>query len=71
MRSQNGSTASNLLHDLSAGLVVFLVARYLDTAGLEEGWLVMFDLRAKLSWAKRLTMKTRKVGKKRIHLVGC
>jgi hypothetical protein len=47
------------------------VARYLDALGLDEGWLVMFDLRSKLSWSKRLTTRTRKAGKKRVHVIGC
>jgi len=47
------------------------VARYLDTVGLDEGWLVMFDLRRKVSWSKRLRTRTLKVGKKRVHVVGC
>ena len=47
------------------------VARYLDAIGLDEGWLVLFDLRASRSWKQRLKTRTRKVGKKRVHLVGC
>jgi type II secretory pathway predicted ATPase ExeA len=47
------------------------VARYLDTIGLDEGWLVMFDLRAKRSWKQRLTSKVVKTAGKRIHLLGC
>lgn len=33
--------------------------------------LVMFDLRSKLPWSKRLTTRTKKVGKKRVRIVGC
>jgi hypothetical protein len=47
------------------------VARYLDGLGLDEGWLVLFDLRSKLPWSKRLTTRTRKAGKKRVHVIGC
>ena len=47
------------------------VARYLDTLGLDEGWLVLFDLRAKRSWKDRLTSKTVKTGGKRVHVIGC
>ena len=47
------------------------VGRYLEKMGLDEGWLVMFDLRAKRSWKDRLTSKTVKTGGKRIHLIGC
>jgi hypothetical protein len=47
------------------------VTRYLDKIGLDEGWLVMFDLRARRSWKQRLASKTVKTGGKRIHLIGC
>ena len=47
------------------------VAGYLDRLGLDEGWLVMFDQRAKTPWSKRLTTRTRRVGKKRVHVIGC
>jgi hypothetical protein len=47
------------------------VLRYLDAMGLDEGWLVMFDLRAKRSWKERLTLRTVKKDGKRVHVVGC
>ena len=47
------------------------VARYLDAAGLKEGWLVLFDLRSGTPWADRLTRRDLEVGSRRIHLVGC
>ena len=47
------------------------VYRYLDTAGLDEGWLVMFDLRSTLPWDQRLTNRTVETGGKRVHIVGC
>jgi hypothetical protein len=47
------------------------VAHYLDSLALDEGWLVLFDLRAKRSWKDRLTSKTVKTGGKRIHVIGC
>ncbi len=47
------------------------VTRYLDTAGLAEGWLVMFDLRSTLGWDQRLTNRTVESNGKRVHLVGC
>jgi hypothetical protein len=47
------------------------VRRYLDVAGLDEGWLLLFDLRKKLSWDKKLFSKTTKRGKARVHVVGC
>lgn len=47
------------------------VARYLDRAGLAEGWLVLFDLRSTLPWAERLTTRTVEIGGHRINVVGC
>jgi hypothetical protein len=47
------------------------VTRYLDTAGLTEGWLVMFDLRSKQPWEQRLTNHTVETNGKRVHVVGC
>ncbi len=47
------------------------VARYLDHAGLSEGYLVMFDLRATTPWDDRLTTRAVEAHHKRIHIVGC
>lgn len=47
------------------------VARYLDRAGLTEGWLVMFDLRKELSWADKLTIRDAAYEGKTVHIVGC
>jgi hypothetical protein len=47
------------------------ILRYLEHLGLDEGTLVIFDRRKSLSWSKRLSSKTTKKGKKRIHVVGC
>jgi hypothetical protein len=47
------------------------VERYLETLGLDEGWLVIFDRRKSLSWKERLRRRTAKRGKKRVHVVGC
>jgi len=47
------------------------VTGYLDTAGLDEGWLVMFDLRSTQSWEQRLSNRTVEVSGKRVHVVGC
>jgi hypothetical protein len=47
------------------------VARYLDTAGLDEGWLVMFDLRSRQSWEERLWTRQVEVEGKRVRIVGC
>jgi hypothetical protein len=43
----------------------------LDRLGLDEGWLVLFDLRSKKPWAERLTTRTEPVGRHRVHIVGC
>ncbi|MCX4246121.1 ATP-binding protein [Paraliomyxa miuraensis] len=47
------------------------LGRYLDRLGVEEGWLVMFDLRSTLSWAERLTHREVEHRGKRVHVVGC
>jgi hypothetical protein len=47
------------------------VTSYLDAAGLDEGWLVIFDLRGSLSWEERLSTRTVEVNGKRVHVVGC
>jgi hypothetical protein len=47
------------------------VARYLDEAGLDEGYLVMFDLQSTQPWSERLTRETVVQAGKRIHVVGC
>jgi len=47
------------------------VARYLDHAGLDEGWLVMFDLRKERSWAEKLFVRDVAHEGKTIRLVGC
>jgi hypothetical protein len=47
------------------------VADYLERLGLDEGWLVMFDLRATASWDERLTNREVEHRGKRVHVVGC
>jgi AAA domain len=47
------------------------LARYLDHAGLTEGWLVLFDLRKRQSWAKRLYVREVEHQGMQIHVVGC
>ena len=47
------------------------VARYLDHAGLDEGWLVMFDLRKEVSWADKLFVREVEHAGKTIRIVGC
>jgi len=47
------------------------LADYLDRLGLDEGWLVLFDLRSAGTWAERLTTRMVQLGPCRIHVVGC
>ena len=47
------------------------VTRDLDASGLDEGWLVMFDLRSRLPWEQRLTTRAVETGGKRVYVVGC
>ena len=47
------------------------IGGYLDHLGLNEGWLVLFDLRKTLTWAEKLTLRDVESGGKVIHIVGC
>jgi len=47
------------------------VAGYLDRLGLEEGWLVMFDMRQGGGWDERLTTREVEHRDVRVHVVGC
>ena len=47
------------------------VARYLDHAGLGEGWLVMFDLRKEVSWADKQFVREVEHAGNQIRIVGC
>ena len=47
------------------------VTRYLDRLGLDEGWLVMFDLRQGPSWEERLTTREVEHRGRRVVVVGC
>ena len=47
------------------------VLRYLDFAGLDEGWLVFFDLRKEPTWDQKLFTRDERVGDKLVHIVGC
>ncbi len=44
---------------------------YLDRLGLDEGWLVLFDLRSDEPWDARIYTRTETVDARRIHVVGC
>jgi len=43
---------------------------YLDSLGLDEGWLILFDLRSTAAWSERLFARTEAVGARRVHVVG-
>jgi len=47
------------------------ITRYLDSSGLQEGWLVLFDLRETVTWAERLYVRQAEHAGKTIHIVGC
>ncbi|MEM9463229.1 MAG: AAA family ATPase [Myxococcota bacterium] len=47
------------------------LVRYLDHGGLDEGWLVMFDLRQGPRWDERLTTRQVEHRGKRVVVVGC
>lgn len=46
------------------------VTRYLDRAGLGEGWLLLFDLRKEVSWADKLFVREVAHEAKTIRIVG-
>jgi hypothetical protein len=47
------------------------VARYLDHAGLDAGWLVLFDLRKEQAWSERLFVREVEHAGKRFQIAGC
>jgi len=47
------------------------VVRYLDSLGIAEGWLVLFDLRSTAPWSERLFQRDRTVGGRVVHVIGC
>jgi hypothetical protein len=47
------------------------VARYVNHAGLGEGWLLLFDLRKEVSWADKLFVREVEHAGKKIRVVGC
>ncbi|MBL8616773.1 MAG: ATP-binding protein [Deltaproteobacteria bacterium] len=46
------------------------LGRYLDTVGLDMGWLVVFDVRPDRSWEERLRSRELEVGGKRVVVLG-
>ncbi len=47
------------------------LGRYLDSLGLEEGWLVLFHNESKVGWDERIFSRTELVGARRVHVLGC
>jgi len=46
------------------------LAKYMDKLGCEEGWLIVFDRRKRVSWHKKIFWKTHKLTHQTIHIVG-
>jgi hypothetical protein len=46
------------------------LGRYLDTVGLDMGWLVVFDVRPDRSWEERLWSRELEVGGKKVVVLG-
>ena len=46
------------------------VVGYLDTVGVREGWLLIFDQRPGLTWEERLTVEDVEIDGKRLHVRG-
>jgi hypothetical protein len=53
------------------GKAVEQVGRYLESLGLKEGWVVLFDRRKKVGWKKKLFWREKKLNGKVVHVVGC
>ncbi len=47
------------------------VAGYLDTMGVDQGWLVLFDLRKEVSWDDKLFVREVEQAGKVVRIVGC
>jgi hypothetical protein len=47
------------------------VAGYLDTIGVDQGWLVLFDLRKEVSWEDKLFVREVEQAGKVVRIVGC
>ena len=46
------------------------VVGYLDTVGVREGWLLIFDQRPGLTWEERLTVEDVEIDGKHVHVRG-
>jgi RecB family endonuclease NucS len=47
------------------------VERYLEGAGMKEGWVVLFDLRKEVSWKKKLFWRKMRRPAGTVWVVGC
>ncbi|MCP4689774.1 MAG: hypothetical protein GY859_17105 [Desulfobacterales bacterium] len=47
------------------------LAGYMDKLGCDEGWLIVFDQREDIPWDKKIFRQSTRIGKKRIHTLGC
>ncbi|MDR1925533.1 MAG: hypothetical protein LBQ66_14265, partial [Planctomycetaceae bacterium] len=56
-------------HTYAEGLVQ--TAKYLDTLGCHEGWLLVFDRRTSISWADKIFVRTESFENKKITIIGC
>ncbi|MDR0844451.1 MAG: ATP-binding protein [Tannerella sp.] len=44
---------------------------YMDSLGVKEGWLIIFDRRINIDWETKIYLKTETMGDKTITIVGC
>ncbi|GHS93522.1 hypothetical protein FACS1894207_0060 [Bacteroidia bacterium] len=44
---------------------------YMDTLGVKEGWLVIFDRRINIDWDSKIYLKTEKIDDKTLTIAGC
>jgi hypothetical protein len=47
------------------------LAGYLDTSGLDEGWLILFDLRSTAPWSERIFQRKVEVEGRVVQVIGC
>jgi AAA+ ATPase superfamily predicted ATPase len=47
------------------------IARYMESLGCQEGWLVVFDRRKNISWQKKLFVRKEPFDNKTITIIGC
>jgi hypothetical protein len=43
----------------------------MDTLGVKEGWLILFDRRPEIDWDTKIYLKTETDGDKTVVIVGC